>query len=145
MSTRAIVAAHTSAPMWHGVYTHWDGYPSSHGPTIWKLLAERDWDYRRFAREIITDHPSGWSVLGENCYCHTERSDDEQWHNRNSEQCDATYWSGENGEMPGGPYDLPGPYVYVLGEKALTIYDADGKSLAQLDYTNQSVDWKAIP
>lgn len=144
MSTRSIVAAHTTAPAWHGVYTHWDGYPTSHGPIIWKLMAERDWDFRRFAQEIIADHPSGWSVLGENCYCHPERSTDEHWKDRPAEQVNSTYDSGENGEMPGDAYDLPGPYVYVLGENALTIYDAGGQSLAKLDYRS-APDWEAIP
>lgn len=91
MSTRGTLAVGT-AESWHGVYVHYDAYPSVLGRCIWALVQ----DYRtRFddlgdairavAADYIDAHPGGWSYLPDasstdrryrdgKCYCHDKVS-----------------------------------------------------------------------
>src|SRR4051812_25916162 len=108
MSTRSVVA-HVVGDTWEGVYCHWDGYPTWMGPQILKILKENcGGDVDVFVRDYIDAHPSGWSVFGENCYCHPQNSKDDTWNTRAAEDCDSRYKEGD---------ELPGPYVFVLAPR----------------------------
>jgi hypothetical protein len=72
MSTRGIVArVGDHEGTFRGVYNHSDSYPSWMGPHLWCLLRERyAGNVEKLVRELIEDHPGGWSCLGDTCYCH---------------------------------------------------------------------------
>lgn len=72
MSTRAVIARTTGHEgEFKGVYSHWDGYPTNLGKRLWKIV--RDRGLANTLRFLIDEHPAGWSVAGEECYCHPKR------------------------------------------------------------------------
>ena len=71
MATRAVVAVGTPRE-WHGRYVHNDGYPTAAGPKLLSIIEKQfDGDAAAAADFLVEQHPAGWSVLGETCYCHT--------------------------------------------------------------------------
>jgi hypothetical protein len=77
MATRALIGRLTgwdgNYPMGEGVYHHWDGYPAGLGAVLFKLFRdEYQGDMEKMLKEIVDDHPGGWSYLADrDCYCHT--------------------------------------------------------------------------
>lgn len=66
MSTRSIIGTYDNKEQdkWHGVYHHFDGYPTGVGSTLLSLLKKKGVDFIR--NEIIEKHPEGWSTINEN-------------------------------------------------------------------------------
>ena len=78
MSTRAVIAR-TTGPEgeFKGVYSHWDGYPTNLGKRLWKIIhSDYNGDLAAALRFLIDEHSAGWSVAGEECYCHPKRKRD---------------------------------------------------------------------
>jgi hypothetical protein len=75
MSTRGCIArVGKHEGTFAGRYNHSDSYPSWMGPHLWKLIHERfRGNVAKFLTEIVDKHPAGWSVVGEECYCHPKR------------------------------------------------------------------------
>jgi hypothetical protein len=72
MSTRAVIARATGHEgEFKGIYSHWDGYPTNLGKRLWKIVHDRG--LTNALRFMIDQHPAGWSVAGEECYCHPKR------------------------------------------------------------------------
>ena len=110
MATRGAIARLTSVlPLqWKGRYHHWDSYPDGLGRELWQLYQGHfDRDLDRMLRELLDEHPAGWSNLSSfgasldlerglynalmtgdpldppgasapNCYCHGDRQE-EAW------------------------------------------------------------------
>lgn len=97
MSTRSAIAR-TTADGWTGRYHHWDGYPSGLGASIYEQVnGHFGGDVEAALRFYCDEHPAGFStIVGADlaqvcgfagsrvsastpqCYCHGERSGDEQ-------------------------------------------------------------------
>jgi len=83
MSTRAAIAFKTEEG-WSGVYSHWDGYPTSLGARIWDTIMKEfilnkgeigiandgSRSLQSFVDVYIKGHRGGWSSFPETCYCH---------------------------------------------------------------------------
>lgn len=110
MATRGAISRLTNVlPLqWKGRYHHWDSYPDGLGRELWQLYQGHfDRDLDRMLRELLDEHPAGWSNLssfgaslnlerglcnalttgdpldppgasGPNCYCHGDRNE-EAW------------------------------------------------------------------
>jgi hypothetical protein len=101
MATRALIGRLTgwngTYPMGEGVYHHWDGYPAGLGALLFRLFREEyQGDMERMLKELVDDHPGGWSYLAErDCYCHTrgeglvDGSGDLRWASRSG--CEWAY------------------------------------------------------
>jgi hypothetical protein len=76
MSTRGCIARNGKHEgTFAGRYNHSDSYPSWMGPHLWKLIHKTfRGDAAEFLTEIVDKHPAGWSVVGEECYCHPKRN-----------------------------------------------------------------------
>jgi hypothetical protein len=81
MSTRSVIARWTNkeAGEWAGTYHHWDGYPTGLGAHLFGLIRDKyKGDVNRALKELVDDHPAGWSTLMRSrigkpeCYCHPE-------------------------------------------------------------------------
>jgi hypothetical protein len=66
MSTRSIIGTYDNKTKgeWHGVYHHWDGYPTGVGKTLLSLFKKKGVNFIR--KEIIEKHPEGWSTINRN-------------------------------------------------------------------------------
>ena len=64
MGTRALIG-YNSEDGWRAVYHHWDGYPSGLGAELHERYQKCN-DLAQLIKEVITDHPSGWSTLMNN-------------------------------------------------------------------------------
>jgi len=71
MSTRSVIAT-AHGDTWQGVYHHSDGYPTWLGAMLWKHWVHWGRDLPTFEREMVTNHPGGWSSLRSRCYCHDD-------------------------------------------------------------------------
>jgi len=86
MATRSCVAYKTKYG-WKGVYSHWDGYPRGVGKVVYDIIMQRfllnkgrfgvsnnasvEKKLQAFIDIYIKGHPGGWSIFGEECYCHS--------------------------------------------------------------------------
>jgi hypothetical protein len=69
VSTAGVVAVGTDKG-WVGIYNHSDSYPTWLGRRIWEYL--RTQGIQNYLA-TIANHPHGWSVWPEICYCHSEK------------------------------------------------------------------------
>lgn len=70
MSTRAIIAFPDEKHGWIGTYHHSDGYSSGLGVILLRCLEMAEGDVAMLRQRILDDHPGGWSLLPDACYCH---------------------------------------------------------------------------
>jgi hypothetical protein len=87
MSTRSIIArVGDHEGTFVGRYIHWNGYPTWQGPQLLTLLKTKfKGNLHKMLVELIDKHPVGWSVLGEDCYCHPQRSKRAEFKHRRAE------------------------------------------------------------
>ena len=113
MSTRSCIAI-GNLREWRGVYAHCDGYPTHQGPRVWQAI--QDGTYR----DLIEQHPGGWSSLGEQCHCH-----DEYYARRDGSAApDSPYYSAEAPVMYMTARDvdcLSIEWVYILEGRSLHV------------------------
>src|SRR5260370_27357417 len=65
MSTRAVIGRTTgSEGEFAGVYSHWDGYPTALGRSLFQMLhGHFHHDLAAMLKTVIDVHPAGWSIL----------------------------------------------------------------------------------
>jgi len=150
MSTRACIAKITGNASWEGVYIHNDGYPSSVGATIWRIVQHQfinssnqvaPWvAIRAFCDIYITGHPAGWSIFAEQCYCHEpyfvirDRLESFAISSNNTEELLSLEW------------------VYILDPKTETLTvlhhrasdTADPVKVATINLYGPEPDWRAL-
>ncbi len=121
MGTRGCIARRTEDGF-TGVYHHFDSYPSGLGKALWRAFhGHFNGDLERMEKELIDDHPAGWSTVVEVDWSkpagyveYTKRSPDSSYRDFGP-QC---YCHGDRHEDPGGPLtqaNCGGEWVYVLG------------------------------
>ena len=87
MSTRSCVArVGQNESTFAGRYVHWNGSPSWAGPHLLNLLKRNfKGDLQRMLVELIDEHTVGWSIVGEDCYCHPQNSKRSEFKGRKPE------------------------------------------------------------
>lgn len=75
MSTRGVIARTTGEEgAFKGVYNHSDSYPRYMGPHLFHLLQTKfNNNLEKMLISLIDQHSVGWSMVGEECYCHPRR------------------------------------------------------------------------
>jgi hypothetical protein len=124
MSTRACIATGTKEK-WNGVYTHFDGYPTHHGPIVWKAIKDGIFN------AMIDNHPGGWSSVGKECYCHSEYFTERD----GSIATDSPYYSpdapdGRMSERSADPLFIE--WVYILDTESNVLHILSGNSAADI-------------
>ena len=136
MSTRGVIArVGEQEGSFRGVYNHSDSYPTWLGPRLWHILHGRyDGNVSLLVKETIEDHPCGWSVYGECCYCH-DRSEDPTpvmifTHD--------DFASGDDG-------DSEWLWVFDPDNKRLFVRDLRyGEDLAPIELSGPEPDWEVL-
>jgi hypothetical protein len=87
MSTRSVIArVGQHEGTFSGRYCHWNGSPTWTGPHLLSLLKKKfKGNLQRMLVELVDNHPVGWSVVGEDCYCHPHKSKRDEFKNRKPE------------------------------------------------------------
>ena len=133
MSTRAVIARVSgNESEFKGVYSHWDGYPTNLGKRLWKIVHdEYQGDLAEALRFLIDSHTAGWSVAGEECYCHPKRK-------RDPEPL-GNWFTHENTEK-----DIE--WIYIFNEENNRLYIRDTSNDAEMivKLSGEEPDWDKI-
>jgi hypothetical protein len=137
-----------------GRYVHFDGYPAGVGAELWRLLHGPRFhdDVAALTAYLIDEHQSGWSSVGEECYCHGRGSQKgargHEWlvtsQNASGSGCEYAYAFNEQTRM-----------LFVLssycrdGSKMIGMFgmgdeDAVWRVLASVDLDGPEPDWGAM-
>jgi hypothetical protein len=132
MSTRAVIARVTGTEgQFKGVYQHWDGYPNGLGKKLYMLYSKFNHDLNGMLRYLIDEHLAGWSVAGEECYCHPKRHRDAE--------TEPNWFTHENTES-----DIE--WIYAFDVEANRMYVRDNRHDAEeiVDLTGPEPDWNVL-
>jgi hypothetical protein len=151
MATRALIGRLTGwnegYPMGEGVYHHWDGYPTGLGALLFRLFRDKyQGDMERMLKELVDDHPGGWSYLAEwDCYCHArgegmvDGSGDLQWASRSG--CE---WAYLFAVQDGKPMMVVARHLTEWDDRSGRILREWWEAIATVPLDGEEPDWENI-
>jgi hypothetical protein len=143
MSTRSVIArTGKTEGQFSGVYSHWDGTPTSRGPLLWRIVHEEfKGDLKAALIHLIDKHPAGWSSLdNRNCYCHPNRSKDPNHKGRKPEPANEF----THAHVVKGDTDIEWLYAFDEERNRLFVRDIGHDAESLIELADVEPDWAVI-